>query len=282
MILAMIFDLDGTLVKTEWLKSLSYAKAIQLLSPKPVTTEDVQQVFTEVIGRSREVVASTLVERFGLQEATRERMADTQAQQPWQVLTDVRLKIYSEMLANAKVLRGSQWPHNVELLRIARRTGCRTALASMSSREQVLYILQVIGLANQFDVILTREDVECPKPDPEIYLQAARRLTLRPEQCLVIEDSPVGVQAALAAGMNCIAVTSPFTRQGLRVYRDTLVVRQDPRGKPYYWIGGEAPTGVREDGTDFGALAKGYVSITPLQLDLTAYASLDELRLWKW
>jgi len=217
MILAMIFDLDGTLVKTEWLKSLSYAKAIQLLSPKPVTTEDVQQVFTEVIGRSREVVASTLVERFGLQEATRERMAETRAKQPWQVLTEVRLKIYSEMLANAKVLRASQWPHNVELLRIARRTGCRTALASMSSREQVLYILQVIGLANQFDVILTREDVECPKPDPEIYLQAARRLTLRPEQCLVIEDSPVGVQAALAAGMNCIAVTSPFTRQGLHV-----------------------------------------------------------------
>jgi 5'-nucleotidase len=73
-----------------------------------------------------------------------------------------------------------------------------------------------------------------------------------------------------------------FTRQGLRVYRDSLVVREDPRGKPYYWIGGEAPTGVREDGTDFGALAKGYVSITPLQLDLTAYASLDELRAWKW
>jgi len=73
-----------------------------------------------------------------------------------------------------------------------------------------------------------------------------------------------------------------FTRQGLRVYRDSLVVREDPRGRPYYWIGGEAPTGVREDGTDFGALAKGYVSITPLQLDLTAYASLDELRAWKW
>ena len=73
-----------------------------------------------------------------------------------------------------------------------------------------------------------------------------------------------------------------FTRQGLRVYRDTLVVREDPRGAHYYWIGGEAPTGVREDGTDFGALAKGYVSITPLQLDLTAHASLDELRGWQW
>jgi len=61
-----------------------------------------------------------------------------------------------------------------------------------------------------------------------------------------------------------------ITRQGLRVYRDQLVRREDPRGKPYYWIGGQAPTGIPNAGTDFGALAAGYVSITPLQLDLTA------------
>jgi len=72
------------------------------------------------------------------------------------------------------------------------------------------------------------------------------------------------------------------TRQGLRVYRDSLVRRTDPRGRPYYWIGGEAPTGVPEDGTDFGALAEGYVSITPLHLDLTSYTALDELRKWDW
>ncbi len=72
------------------------------------------------------------------------------------------------------------------------------------------------------------------------------------------------------------------TRQGLRVYRDLLVTREDPRGKPYYWIGGEAPTGVPEQGTDFGALAENCVSITPLQLDLTAYKALDEIRTWKW
>ena len=51
-----------------------------------------------------------------------------------------------------------------------------------------------------------------------------------------------------------------ITRQGLRVYRDALDVRSDPRGKPYYWIGGEAPTGVDEPGTDFGAIKAGYVS----------------------
>jgi 5'-nucleotidase len=72
------------------------------------------------------------------------------------------------------------------------------------------------------------------------------------------------------------------TRQGLRVYRDALDERIDPRGKPYYWIGGEAPTGVDEPGTDFGALRAGYVSITPLQLDLTHYKAMDVLKKWKF
>ncbi|MCI0519439.1 MAG: 5'/3'-nucleotidase SurE [Chloroflexi bacterium] len=73
-----------------------------------------------------------------------------------------------------------------------------------------------------------------------------------------------------------------ITRQGLRVYRDLLVPRQDPRGRPYYWIGGEAPTGVREDGTDIGALSQGYVSITPLMLDLTDYRAMEVLQARKW
>ena len=73
-----------------------------------------------------------------------------------------------------------------------------------------------------------------------------------------------------------------ITRQGLRVYRDALDQRLDPRGRPYYWIGGEAPTGIDEEGTDVGALLQGYVSITPLQLDLTNYKAMDVLRGWKW
>ena len=72
------------------------------------------------------------------------------------------------------------------------------------------------------------------------------------------------------------------TRQGLRVYRDALDQRIDPRGRPYYWIGGEAPTGIAEEGTDVGALAAGYVSITPLQLDLTNYKAMDVLKKWEW
>jgi 5'-nucleotidase len=73
-----------------------------------------------------------------------------------------------------------------------------------------------------------------------------------------------------------------ITRQGLRVYRDALDERLDPRGKPYYWIGGEAPTGIDEPGTDFGALRADCVSITPMQLDLTSYKAMDALKKWKF
>jgi 5'-nucleotidase len=67
------------------------------------------------------------------------------------------------------------------------------------------------------------------------------------------------------------------TRQGLRVYHDELLTRKDPRGTPYYWIGGDPPTGIPDKGTDFGALKAGFASLTPLNLDLTAADSLASL-----
>lgn len=72
------------------------------------------------------------------------------------------------------------------------------------------------------------------------------------------------------------------TRQGLRIYRDELIRRLDPRGRPYYWIGGDAPTGVPEEGTDIGALDGNFVSITPLHLDMTAHGCLQTIRGWEW
>ncbi|MFZ5917119.1 MAG: 5'/3'-nucleotidase SurE [Chloroflexota bacterium] len=71
-----------------------------------------------------------------------------------------------------------------------------------------------------------------------------------------------------------------ITRQGLRLYHDELIRRVDPRGRPYYWIGGEPLQGELQEGTDEWAVEHRYVSITPLQLDLTAHGLLERLREW--
>jgi 5'-nucleotidase len=70
------------------------------------------------------------------------------------------------------------------------------------------------------------------------------------------------------------------TRLCRRLYRDELVERTDPRGHPYYWIGGEEPTAEPGEDTDFWALEHGYISVTPLHLDLTAYQQMDRVRNW--
>lgn len=71
-----------------------------------------------------------------------------------------------------------------------------------------------------------------------------------------------------------------ITRLGRREYRDVLVERQDPRGRSYYWIGGDRPGGYPDEGTDIWAVAHGYASITPIHLDMTAYELLPELESW--
>ena len=73
-----------------------------------------------------------------------------------------------------------------------------------------------------------------------------------------------------------------ITRQGKRVYQDLLIEHHDPRGRPYYWIGGDAPVGVTEPDTDVGALEEGYVSINPIHCDLTAHHLINTLKKWDW
>ena len=72
-----------------------------------------------------------------------------------------------------------------------------------------------------------------------------------------------------------------LVRQGLRTYNDELISRVDPYGRPYYWIGGRAPSGdMTEEGTDLWATHNGYVSLTPIHLDMTSYAVLHEMETW--
>lgn len=215
MIQAMIFDLDGTLVQTEKLKALSYARAAVKLCPYTLSQDEVIEAFKEVVGLSRHEVAQTLLKQFNLQEKAAAQMAQFGVATPWQAYVQVRLQIYNEMLTDPQVLLNNQWPHNVALLHEARRQCRLIGLATMSYCPQVQRVLQILDLTAAFDFVATRDDVEHGKPDPEIYLLVADELGVSPNECLVIEDSPSGVEAALAAKMQVVAVSTPFTRQRL-------------------------------------------------------------------
>jgi beta-phosphoglucomutase len=233
MIRAFVFDLDGTLVETEELKALSYARAAAELHPG-LDEGDMIEAFKDLVGLSRQEVAVGLMRRFGLEGAARDRMVEFGVGTPWQAYVRIRLGIYERMLGDPKLIHEHRYPHNIALLRSVRRNGYPTALATQSHREQALRVLGILGLADEFDVVVTRDDVEHGKPDPEMHLLAARELGVGPEECLAIEDSPAGVRAALAAGTDIVAVTTDLTRQKFRQtdLLDRSHVVDDPRTLP--------------------------------------------------
>ena len=220
MIKAVIFDLDGTLVQTEKLKALSYAKAAVQLCPNNLEEKEVIEAFKDVVGLSRREVASRLIERFGLEPKAKEYTAKLGVSAPWQAYVQIRLNIYNEMLAEPRTLLDNQWPHNVSLLKAARERGCQTALATMSHCQQVQRVLEILELKTYFDFVATRDDVNHGKPNPEIYQLVLNELGQTPEVSLIIEDSPAGVEAALNVGAEVVAVSTPFTRERLHAMEE--------------------------------------------------------------
>ncbi|MDO4863229.1 MAG: HAD family phosphatase [Ruminococcus sp.] len=93
-----------------------------------------------------------------------------------------------------------------ELLDYLRAHGIRLAVATATPRERALYCLEKIGARDYFDAVICGDMIESGKPDPDIYLTAARELGLPPQQCAAFEDSPNGIRAAYSAGCHAIMI----------------------------------------------------------------------------
>lgn len=106
-------------------------------------------------------------------------------------------------------------PGLTRFLKAIRKSGSKTALATSAPPGNVDLTLDKLQLRPYFDVILDRTDVTRGKPDPEVYLNTVGRLRLAREQCVVFEDSKAGIQAALAAGLKVIGVTTSHSRDEL-------------------------------------------------------------------
>jgi len=181
---AFLFDCDGTLVDTMGAHHRSWEKTLSSVHGAGQLDYD---RFCSLGGMSGVEVAAEIIRWFNLNEDPED-------------LAMRKRSCFLEMPEVAPPIRPV-----VELAERVHRSH-PVAVVSGGHRPAVERTLEGVGIRGWFDVIVTPEDVEHGKPAPDMYLLAAERLGVAPEQCLVLEDGPPGVQAALSAGMNVVAV----------------------------------------------------------------------------
>ncbi|MEU0088071.1 HAD family phosphatase [Streptomyces sp. NPDC006274] len=182
---SVVFDLDGTLVDSE----PNYFEAgRRVLAAHGVLGFDWDE-HTRFIG-------------IGTRETLEVLRARNAIDAPVDELLAAKNRVYLELASTSTVV----FPQMREFVERLSAAGVPMAVASGSSRAAIEAVLAGTGLAGHIPVTVSAEEVGRGKPEPDVFLEAARRLDAAPHDCVVLEDAPPGAAAARAAGMRCIAV----------------------------------------------------------------------------
>lgn len=185
---AVIFDCDGTLVDSMPAHFEAWCEALAIYGAGGVFKED---VFFAMGGRPTLDIVVELNDEYNLKlDPTTVAMAKREAF--LKRLSSVTL--IDEVAAFAESLRGK----------------VPMAIATGGTRMVIEKTLQVVGISDWFDEVVTAEDVAEGKPAPDIFLKAAKLLGVDPSRCLVLEDAPAGILSAQRAGMQVVAVPCPL------------------------------------------------------------------------
>jgi HAD superfamily hydrolase (TIGR01509 family) len=187
---AVIFDFDETIIDLEPQHTAAY---VALCRSQGSDYAQMPESFR--LGSGRRIV-----------DDVREMRAHFGWNAPEAELFDVRQRMFDEVCRNADLHLMEGVRETIEELR---KTRLPLAITSSAVRSSIEEILVRLGLRDAFGLIVDGSEVAHGKPDPEAYLVTARRLGVAPEECVVLEDSHVGVVAAKRAGMCCIAVRNP-------------------------------------------------------------------------
>ncbi len=192
MLCAALFDLDGVLVDSS---QFHYEGWVRL--GEEVGFVMTPEFFRQTFGQRNDTIIKQLVPH-----ATEEQIAQ------W---SERKEALYREAARG----RLKPLPGAVELIQGLKAAGVRCALASSTPRVNIAFAIEQLGLSDVFDAFVGAEDVTRGKPDPEVFLTAAQRVGVPPQNCVVFEDAVAGVIAAKRAGMKCIAVTTTNPRDAL-------------------------------------------------------------------
>ncbi|MFI9024167.1 HAD family hydrolase [Streptomyces sp. NPDC053560] len=181
----VVFDLDGTLVDSE----PNYYEAGRRLLARYGVTDFTWEHHARFIGIGTRETLEILKKEYGIEAPVSELLAGKN--EIYLELAGANTEVFPEMRAFVEQLHAAGHP---------------LAVASGSSRAAIDAVLKGTDLDTWLSTRVSAEEVERGKPAPDVFLEAARRLAVEPESCVVLEDAPPGAEAAHRAGMGCIAI----------------------------------------------------------------------------
>lgn len=186
---AVIFDLDGTLVDSMWMWNAIDAE--YLARYKLVCPGDLEK---KVEGMSFSETAAYFKQRFGLVDTTE------QIKEAWVEMSIEKYRTQVPLKPGAR-----------EFLELLSSKGMAAGIATSNARAMVDVVLEALDIGKYFQVVATACEVAAGKPAPDIYLNVAERLHVKPWDCVVFEDVPAGILAGKRAGMTVFAVEDEFS-----------------------------------------------------------------------
>ena len=187
MIKGAIYDLDDLMVNSHPLHDRSWEKPLGKFGKK--ISDIPESIRKRLIGRRVKDIADEVIRYFRIETDIDAFNAERQA---------AFMELVKEHLESL--------PGLVHSLKLLKKNGYKIAVGSSGSSEYVHFVLERFSIRGYFDAVVTGDDVKIGKPHPETYLVASKKLGLKPEECVVLEDATQGILSAKAAGCKCIAV----------------------------------------------------------------------------
>ncbi len=226
---ALIFDVDGTLAETEEWHREAFNESFKQAGLGWHWDQANYAALLEVTGGKERIAYH--IRREGLPPMPPERIAALHQ--------DKTARYTARVAAGGITLR----PGVLRLMREARRARVKLAIATTTSRPNVMALLRAVGDVPDFDVIAAGDEVKTKKPAPDVFLAALRDLALPPEACIAFEDTLNGVKSAVGAGLRVLVTTSLYGGTG--PFPGALGVVSDlgEPGAPARGIAGTTPLG---------------------------------------